>query len=303
MPFADPEKRKEYLRQYYLANKEKKNEQAKQYGVNNKEKIKEVKKQYALNNKEKLKEAKKQYEMNNKEKLKEAKKQYYLENKEKLNEAKKQYYLENKEKLNEAKKQYYLENKEKLNEISRQYQRNNKEKLIETKKQYNLKNKEKISANRKQYRLNNKEKINEAIKCEHKRQKRYCKDCSIYSYLVNLQRRRINLFLKNKNIAKSQSTIEYLDCSPEYFKNYIQSKMIDGMTFDNIHIDHIKPVCKFKLENPDELLKCCHYTNLQPLLIDDNLAKGGKWSDDDDLFWNENIMYKEYLPLYLPKNI
>jgi hypothetical protein len=75
------------------------------------------------------------------------------------------------------------------------------------------------------------------------------------------------------------------------------------MTFDNIHIDHIKPACKFKLENPDELLKCCHYTNLQPLLIVDNLAKGGKWSDDDDLFWNENIIYKEYLPLYLPKNI
>jgi hypothetical protein len=78
-------------------------------------------------------------------------------------------------------------------------------------------------------------------------------------------------------------------------------KMVDGMTFDNIHIDHIKPVSQFKLEDPEELLKCCHYTNLQPLLANDNLVKSGKWSDIDEVYWNENIIYKEYLTLYLPK--
>jgi hypothetical protein len=192
---------------------------------------------------------------------------------------------------------------EKRKEYLRQYYLANKAKSIERAKNYYLENKEKQNECMKQYRLNNKDKIKEAIKCEHKRQKYKCKDCSIYSYLVSLQRKRIYTLLKTDNIKKTMPTIEYLDCSPEYFKNYIQSKMIDGMTFDNIHIDHIKPVCKFKLENPDELLKCCHYTNLQPLLANDNLAKSGKWSDDDDLFWNENIMYKEYLPLYLPKNI
>ena len=107
--------------------------------------------------------------------------------------------------------------------------------------------------------------------------------------------------MKNTDISKTKSSIEYLDCSPEYFKSYIESKFIEGMNFDNIHYDHIKPVSKFKLEDPDELLKCCHYTNFQPLLVVDNLEKSNKWSDEDEQFWNENIMYQEYLPLYYPK--
>ena len=37
------------------------------------------------------------------------------------------------------------------------------------------------------------------------------------------------------------------------------------MNFNNIHIDHIKPVSRFNLDDHDEFLKCCHYTNMQPL--------------------------------------
>jgi hypothetical protein len=277
MPIADPEKRKEYLRQYYLTNKAKILENDKKKRL----KIKDEKK--ALEN-----------EQDKKQKEDEKKQRRKL------------YKIQNKDRIQEYTKQYNDSRKEKMVE----YRLNNLEKLKLKKKHYRLNNLENLRQYKIQYRLNNIEKIREADrerimknKCEHNRQKLNCKDCSIYSYLVNLQRSRVKQILKNKNIAKSQSTIEYLDCSPEYFKNYIQSKMIDGMTFDNIHIDHIKPACKFKLENPDELLKCCHYTNLQPLLIDDNLVKGGKWCDDDDLFWNENIIYKEYLPLYLPKNM
>jgi hypothetical protein len=82
-------------------------------------------------------------------------------------------------------------------------------------------------------------------------------------------------------------------------KDFLQSKFTEGMTFDNIHIDHIKPVSKFDLSNPDEFLKCCHYTNLQPLFITDNLEKNNKWNDENELFWNENIIFKEYPHLYL----
>jgi hypothetical protein len=28
--------------------------------------------------------------------------------------------------------------------------------------------------------------------------------------------------------------------------------MIDGMTFENIHLDHIKPISKFNLEDHDK---------------------------------------------------
>ena len=69
------------------------------------------------------------------------------------------------------------------------------------------------------------------------------------------------------------------------------------MTWENIHIDHIKPVSRFNLDIEEEFNKCCHYTNLQPLLAKDNLNKSNKWTDENDTFWNENIIiyiYKEY---------
>ena len=76
--------------------------------------------------------------------------------------------------------------------------------------------------------------------------------------------------------------------------------MIDGMTFHNIHIDHIKPVSRFNLQNEDEFLDCCHYTNLQPLLSEDNLIKSNKWNDTKEAFWVANIKGKEYLQIYNP---
>ena len=86
----------------------------------------------------------------------------------------------------------------------------------------------------------------------------------------------------------------------EFFVEWIKNKFVDGMTFDNIHLDHIKPVTAFDLEDPDELLKCCHYSNFQPLLVCDNLQKSNKWSEEDNIFWNENIIYKDYTKIYLP---
>jgi hypothetical protein len=118
------------------------------------------------------------------------------------------------------------------------------------------------------------------------------------TYLINIQRNSLRRLFQNSNIQKIKHTIEYLGCDSEYFLSYIKSKLIDGMTFDNIHIDHIKPVSKFNLDDHEEFLKCCHYTNMQPLLAGDNLKKHNKWTDENDIFWNENICYKEYTTLY-----
>jgi hypothetical protein len=64
MPIKDPEKLKEYKRQYYLKNKEKLRIKNKEYRENNKDKNSEYQKEYRKNNKEKLTEYRKEYEKN-----------------------------------------------------------------------------------------------------------------------------------------------------------------------------------------------------------------------------------------------
>ena len=63
-------------------------------------------------------------------------------------------------------------------------------------------------------------------------------------------------------------------------------------------IDHIKPKSKFNLVDPDEFAKCCHYTNLQIVDKRANLRKNNKWTDENELFWNEYIIYKGFDGVY-----
>ena len=136
--------------------------------------------------------------------------------------------------------------------------------------------------------------------CEHSKETSRCQICEPIKYLVNLQRSSIYRIMNQNNLEKTQPSIEYLCCSTVYFKEYISKKMTADMTFENIHYDHIKPVSVFNLDDPDELLKCCHYTNFQPLLATDNLEKHNKWNEECEAFWTANICGKEYFEIYNP---
>ncbi len=101
----------------------------------------------------------------------------------------------------------------------------------------------------------------------------------LYRLKCNL-RKRLNRALKRN--TKKGSAIKDLGCSIEDFKKYIESKWLEGMTWENYtyqgwHIDHIKPLSSFNLEEPEEFKKANHYTNLQPLWKKDNLIKGKKY--------------------------
>ena len=51
------------------------------------------------------------------------------------------------------------------------------------------------------------------------------------------------------------------------------------MNFQNYgkwHVDHIKPISSYNLENEKELFECFNYKNLQPLWAHDNLVKSNK---------------------------
>ena len=65
------------------------------------------------------------------------------------------------------------------------------------------------------------------------------------------------------------------------------------MSWDNHgewHIDHRKPCASFDITDSDEQKKCFHYTNLQPMWADENIAKSDNFNEGDfDLEWNGSM--------------
>lgn len=79
-----------------------------------------------------------------------------------------------------------------------------------------------------------------------------------------------------------------LGCTMPRLLEYLESKWLIGMTWDNYGkgvekwtLDHIKPLSVFNLEDKSEQLAAVHYTNLQPLWWIDNIRKGNKYAPVD----------------------
>ena len=78
-------------------------------------------------------------------------------------------------------------------------------------------------------------------------------------------------------VYKKEHTEELLQCSLEFFIQYIQEKFTEGMTLENYgqwHLDHIIPLATAKTR--EDVVRLNHYTNFQPLWAKDNLSKGAK---------------------------
>ena len=90
---------------------------------------------------------------------------------------------------------------------------------------------------------------------------------------------RIRSFLSSRNMQKNNKTFEMVGIKPAELKDYLEKQFQEGMTWDNYglygwHIDHIIPISS--ANNEEELIKLCHYTNLQPLWAIDNIRKSNK---------------------------
>jgi hypothetical protein len=83
--------------------------------------------------------------------------------------------------------------------------------------------------------------------------------------------------------------MEYLGCSAEFLQKYIESKLTDEMREIGYEIDHIKPVANFDLTIEEELKKCLHWSNLQPLTRKENRKKSCKWTKQDETEWEKMV--------------
>jgi hypothetical protein len=80
---------------------------------------------------------------------------------------------------------------------------------------------------------------------------------------------------------KGKKTEHILGCTMEQFILHLQSQFKPGMCLENYgqgigkwNIDHITPISSAQTEK--EIYKLSHYTNLQPLWWEENMAKGSK---------------------------
>jgi hypothetical protein len=95
--------------------------------------------------------------------------------------------------------------------------------------------------------------------------------------LIAGMRSRISSYLKSHNITKKNKTFEMVGCTPQQLKEHLEKQFKPGMSWDNRnqwHIDHIIPLSSAKTE--EELYKLCHFSNLQPLWVEENLKKSNK---------------------------
>jgi len=196
---------------------------------------------------------------------------YYADNKEAIAEQRKSYQAANKEAVAERRKTYLVVNKEAIAERHKTYLVVNKEAIAEYHKAYQANNKEAIAERHKTYLVVNKE----AIAAWQKVYQKQRKQTDIQYWLAyNL---RIRLCGAIKNNQKSGSAVRDLGCSVEFLKQHLERQFVEGMTWANRgkvwHIDHIEPLCSFDLEDREQLLIACHYTNLRPLFKEDNLKK------------------------------
>jgi hypothetical protein len=181
------------------------------------------------------------------------------------------------------------------NKRSSEYRKNNPEKILELTRNWTKKNPEWVYNRHKRYRLNNPDKVRqmhrdfllknpekrkeyrENYKPRKREQRKERSENDVIYNLINRMRGRLRKYLKTLNITKKNRTFDIVGCTPQELKEHLEKQFVDGMNWENRkewHIDHIVPLSSAKTE--EELYKLCHYSNLQPLWVEDNLKKSNK---------------------------
>ena len=209
----------------------------------------------------------KDYQLN-KEKYKEKNNKSYIKNRNKRLLNQKERYNNNKTKYNEESRKYYHLNKERLIEeqLIRDSTPERKARKRELKKQW-------IKNNRERHRENSRSYINRNPKVK----------------IIRNLRNRIYKILQRSHSNKAGHTVEQLGCTPEFLKQYLESKFYSyvdesgqtiQMSWENFggghgkwQVDHIIPLFSFDFSIPNQQRAANHYTNLQPLWFNDHNNK------------------------------
>lgn len=99
-----------------------------------------------------------------------------------------------------------------------------------------------------------------------------------FKILCNM-RKRMSFLVRLYSSKKTTQTLDALGCTMDFFMKHLESQFKEGMSFDNYgqwHLDHIIPCNSFDLTKEEDVRKCFHYTNIQPLWAQENRVKSDK---------------------------
>jgi len=138
-----------------------------------------------------------------------------------------------------------------------------------------------------------------------------CPGCDPRAYTIGRVTRAVEFGLKRLKIRKPGSVLRCLGArSWDEVHAHFERKRAHWnrlhpetpMTLTNSAIDHIRPVDAFQGGCPIEKATLCnHLSNLQPLLVQDNLWKGRTWDAADEAFWRSSIVMRAYPGIYYPR--
>lgn len=222
---------------------------------------------------------------------------FYAQDKEKINAQKRAHYAANRDKIRIQRHEYYATNCDKINQAARTRRKKNTDKSrAYSRTQYYKHREKRLVALRENY-PKHREKI---LKRIHKKyiqdtefrntRVQYCREwrkkhpgyvtkhgrLDIQFRLANRFRTRLRDAIR-ENYRKG-STVELLGCAILELKKHLEKQFQPGMTWNNWspdgwHIDHIRSLAEFDLQDIEQLKCACHYTNLRPLWAKDNLAR------------------------------
>jgi hypothetical protein len=147
--------------------------------------------------------------------------------------------------------------------------------------------------------------------------KHACPLCHSRAYVIKRVTRVIRSSLKKLKMRKEKPFLHYLGARDwTQVCEHIEKKMQVWntlhphvqMSLTNMQLDHIRPVHAFKTDRlrgiqttPVAFMN--HFTNLQPMLMQDNSWKGSVWAQEDQVVWIDKIILNDtYCSIYYPKD-
>ena len=74
--------------------------------------------------------------------------------------------------------------------------------------------------------------------------------------------------------------------------------MTPEITWKNLELDHVRPLSSFDLTDPNQPKEASHFSNIQPLLKQDNRKEGSRYHEHDLMIQNEKLFEYVYFKYY-----